>query len=72
MTIEPATAAINFPYCKDCGSLAINADTERAYAENRANDELQIDRAEPESRIMHGAVWVKSWTRVRAVEDIPA
>jgi len=47
---------------------AAKAEAEAAYAANRDNDELQIDRAEPESRIMHGAIWVKSWTRVRPVE----
>ena len=44
-------------------------EAETAYAENRDNDELQIDRANPAALIMHDAVWVRSWTRVRPVGD---
>jgi hypothetical protein len=44
------------------------AEAETAYKENRDNDELQIDRANPAALIMRDAIWVKSWTRVRAIE----
>lgn len=44
-------------------------EAETAYAENRDNDELQIDRANPAALIMHDAVWVRSWTRVRPVGE---
>lgn len=65
--------------CPDCGALcylwkppvsdAVKF-AETAYQENRSNDELQIDRADPETREMHGAIWVKSWTRVRPVGPV--
>jgi hypothetical protein len=56
--------------CAEPGpALDASAEAETAYSENRDNDELQIDRTNPAAVIMHDAVWVRSWTRVRSIGE---